>query len=85
MKREATNIREHVVVIPLDKEQRTTFNDAMKQPNLTDDNELYLKAMKYKDVYKPYNDFLFADNMMIIGHGNILTSYDVRNNLFVDH
>ena len=37
---EAMDIPEHLVVIPLDKEQLTTFNDAIKQPNLTEDKTL---------------------------------------------
>ena len=51
-------IKDHVVVISLEKQQRTTFNDAMVQPHLTDEKKLYLNGMKYRDMHMPYNDFL---------------------------
>ena len=80
MKRSAPGIESHYVVIPLEKEQRTTFNDAVPQPNMTEANEdkkLYLDCLKYREVHKPYSDFIFYGDLMLIAHGNILSCYDV--------
>ena len=80
--------KSHFVVIPLDKEQRTTFNDAKMQTEMNenkDDMLIYLKCLKYRDMYRPYNDLLLYQNSMLIAHSNIVSCYDINKEKFVAH
>ena len=77
MKRGSSLIKDHVVVISLEKEQRTNFNDAMVQPDISEEKRLYLNGLKYRDMQKPYNDFLMYENLVLFAHQNILSTYDI--------
>lgn len=83
--RGAPGIQDHVVVISLEKRQRTTFNDAMAQPKLTEEKKLYLSGLKYRNIHKPYNDFLLYKNMILFAHHNIISSYDINQEDFLQH
>ena len=76
--------QQHYVVLSLEKEQRTAFDDA-KMTEMGQDMLLYLECMKYRDMQRPYNDFLLCENFMLIAHGNIISCYDVHAENFVAH
>ena len=75
----------HWVVISLDKEQRTTFDDAKIQTEMNESMLIYLKCLKYRDMYRPYNDFLLYENSMLIAHSNIVSCYNINAEKFVAH
>ena len=85
LKRGSSLIKDHVVVISLEKEQRTNFNDAMVQPDISEEKRLYLNGLKYRDMQKPYNDFLMYENLVLFAHQNILSTYDIIEKNFVQH
>ena len=75
----------HTVVLSLQKEQRTSFSDAKPEPNMSPEMLTYFKCMKYKEMYRPYNDFLLYESSILIANDNILSCYDVNAEQFVDH
>ena len=90
MKRSGGGIftKPHWVVISLDKEQRTTFDDAKMQTEMNEEKDamlIYLKCLKYRDMYRPYNDLLLYENSMLIAHSNIVSCYDINKEKFVAH
>ena len=45
----------------------------------------YLKSMKYRDMHKPYSEFIFYKRFMLVAHGNILSYYDVDKKKWITH
>ena len=78
-------MRSHWVIIPPDLEQRTTFDDALIAKDMGEQMITYLKSMKYRDVHKPYHEYFFYKNFMLVVHGNILSYYDVNEEKFITH
>ena len=51
----------------------------MMAANMDDRQIRYLRNQKYRNLHKPYQEFIFYKNFMLIAHGNILSYYDMED------
>lgn len=75
----------HMVVLSLEQEQRTTFDDAVITKELGEVQVLFFKNQKYKDLLRPFQEFIFYKNLLLIAHGNILSIFDTEDSKWVCH
>ena len=46
---------------------------------------LFFKNQKYKDLLRPFQEFIFYKSFMLVAHGNILSYYNVETEKWVCH
>ena len=68
----------HSVILSFEKESRTRIDDAVIIPSLKRDELAFFMNQKYKELIKPFAEFIFHGRFLLVAHGNILSLYDTE-------
>ena len=68
----------HSVILSFEQESRTRIDDAVIIPSLKRDELAFFMNQKYKELIKPFQEFIFHGRFLLVAHGNILSLYDTE-------
>ena len=72
-------------MLKLNQQQRCNFADCTIVPEVNEDEIWYFRNQKYKDLMKPYQEFVLFKKYLLVAHSNILSCFDTFRKKWICH
>ena len=85
LSRENATQKNHKIMLKLNQQQRCNFADCTIVPEVNEDEIWYFRNQKYKDLMKPYQEFVLFKKYLLVAHSNILSCFDTFRKKWICH